>query len=274
MDQPADQIAPGPILRLAACLGLSGPVGAVLPPAWHWLFFLDAVPQDALGIDGHRARGGLIAHDPAFSARMWAGGRLRFHKPVPLGAAVRRESSVLHVRERAGRSGLLRFVTLRHRIASDAGLLVEEEQDIVLRAGPRGHAPAGPIPLLPQAAVLRTLTPDEVMLFRFSALTFNAHRIHYDAPYATSVENYPGLVVHGPLQAILLAGHAGACVPAARMIRFDFRAASPAFCGRPLQLACWADPARPNVWHAQSRDCDGVICMTAEAGFSADGGIG
>jgi len=267
--EQADQVLEGPVRRLAACLDLPGDVLAdgVLRPLWHWLFFLDASPAAELGRDGHRADGGLIGHDPDLPVRMWAGGRLRFCGPVALGAAVRRESQVVEVREREGRSGRLRFVTVRHRITGEAGLLIEEDQNIVLRAGGGRSGQGRAWPAVPEGAVLRTVVPDEVMLFRFSALTFNAHRIHYDAPYATGVENYPGLVVHGPLQAVLLAGHAGGCLPGGQMVRFDFRAESPAFSGRALQLAGWPDGGRPGVWHVQSRDADGVVCMSAEAEF-------
>ncbi len=272
-----DHTSPGPVERLAACLGMScdDPAAGHLKPLWHWLYFLDAAPQGALRADGHRADGGLIGHDPELPARLWAGGRLRFHQPVPIGVAVSRDSRVLGVRDREGRSGRLRFVTLQHRISGPAGLLIEEEQDIVLLARTPGRAAATkPAQAEPPGAVWRSLAPDEVMLFRFSALTFNTHRIHYDAPYATSVENYPGLVVHGPLQAMLLADHAGARAPGRRMIRFDFRAEAPAFCGRALHLAAWADPQRPALWHAQSRDPDGVTCMRAEAEFEPERGSG
>jgi 3-methylfumaryl-CoA hydratase len=269
-----DRTAPGPVERLAACLGLAGEHAAALylPPLWHWLFFLDAAPRDALRTDGHRADEGLIAHDPELPARMWAGGRLRFHQLVPIHAPVWRDSRLVSERDREGRSGRLRFVTVLHRIAGPAGLMIEEEQDIVLLARAPGRAAAArPGQGEPPGAVSRVVTPDEIMLFRFSALTFNAHRIHYDAPYATAVEHYPGLVVHGPLQAMLLADHAGACVPGRRMIRFDFRAEAPAFCGRPLHLAAWADGERPGVWHAHSRDPDGVTCISAEAEFETEG---
>jgi len=267
--EQADQVVAGPVRRLAACLDLPDDLvgGEMLPPLWHWLFFLESPAAAVLGRDGHRADGGLIGHDPALPVRMWAGGQVRFCQPVKLGAVLRRESHVAEVRERDGRSGRLRFVSVRHRIAGEAGLLIEETQNIVLREAGVRPAPGRDAAAVPEGAVLRRLVPNEVMLFRFSALTFNAHRIHYDAPYATEVEHYPGLVVHGPLQAVLLAGHAGACVPGGRMIRFDFRAESPAFCGRALLLACWPDAGRPGVWQAQSRDADGVICMTAEAEF-------
>ncbi len=273
----SDRISPGPVERLAACLGTPDIAAAGhLPPLWHWLFFLDAAPRDALRTDGHRADGGLVGNDPQLPLRMWAGGRLRLLQPVPIDAAVQRESSVLSVRDREGRSGRLRFVTVRHRITGRAGLLIEEEQDIVLlaRAPGRAAAAARAGQSEPADAVRRTLTPDEVMLFRFSALTFNAHRIHYDAPYAMTVEGYPGLVVHGPLQAVLLADHAGACMTGRRMSRFAFRAEAPAFCGRPLHLACWADAERARVWHASSRDPEGATCMSAEAEFETEEATG
>ncbi len=252
---------------LAACLDLPGSAYATaLPPLWHWLLFLDPVPTRALGTDGHRAQGGLVPRDPNLPARMWAGGRLRFLHHLAIGQNVSRESSVASVVERQGRSGVLRFVSLMHRIRHQASVLIEEEQDLVFRApAVAGARPAETAPPAPAGAVLDSMTPDALMLFRFSALTFNAHRIHYDLAYATQVEHYPGLVVHGPLQAILLAGHLNRTVPNMRLRRFDFRAQSPAFAGETLHLEAWPDPGHPGKWHLQTRNPTGALCMTAVA---------
>jgi 3-methylfumaryl-CoA hydratase len=268
MDRPtvqqADTIARVAVERLAACLDLplDGIASDTLPPLWHWLFFLDAASASALGRDG-----GLPGRDPALPARMWAGGRIRFLQPVPIGAVASRASTVLDVKEREGTNGRLRFVTVRHHIRSTSDLLIEEEQDIVQLAPVATRTQnVAPAPEAPPHAMVREITPDEIMLFRFSALTFNAHRIHYDEPFATKIEHYPGLVVHGPLQAILLALHLGQAAEGRLMTGFDFRARAPAFCGRPLRLEAWRDG--PENWHAQSRDASGFICMTAKARFT------
>jgi 3-methylfumaryl-CoA hydratase len=198
---------------------------------------------------------------------MWAGGRIRFLQPVPIGGAASRASTVLDVKERNGSSGRLRFVKVQHLIRSSGDLLIEEEQDIVQLAPVATRAAgAEPAPAAPPHAVLREITPDQIMLFRFSALTYNAHRIHYDEPFARLVEHYPGLVVHGPLQAILLALHLHEAADGRLMTSFDFRARAPAFCGRKLQLEAWQDG--PENWRAQSRDASGAICMSADSRFT------
>jgi 3-methylfumaryl-CoA hydratase len=255
--------------RLAACHALLAGFadGATLPPLWHWLHFLDAAPAAELGVDGHRIHGGPIAHDPALPARMWAGGRLRFAVGPADAAPIRRETRVLDVRDRQGRSGPLRLATLQHSIRGEAGLLVEEEQDIVFRA-PAAPQPPPPAPLAPDGAIVRTLTPDPVLLFRFSALTFNAHRIHYDSNYAGPAEHYPGLVVHGPLQAILLTALLTLAAPGTDLRRLDFRGYAPAFANRELRLEAWPAPGRPGLWHLQTRDPSGAVCMVAEAEIS------
>jgi len=262
-----------PIEALAAALDLAAadlPPDGAFPPLWHWLLFLDNAPAHALGDDGHRAEGGLVPHMPDLPRRMWAGGRLRFHRPIFVGQKLRRDSEILTVSERQGRSGRLMFVTVGHVIRADdaAGtILIEEEQDLVFRplavASPAKVVTAAPGAL--QAVARRSLVPGPVLLFRFSALTYNAHRIHYDTDYARDVEHYPGLVVHGPLQAILLAGEVRRAQPAAPLLRFDFRAESPAFSGRRLDLEAAPATDRTSMWRMRSRNEDGVVCIRAEA---------
>ncbi len=249
--------------RLAATLDVR--LGDLWPPLWHWALFLDPAPASKLGQDGHRAHGQLIAPDPLLPARMWAGGRVKFHRPLAFDSELGRESSVIEVKEREGRSGRLRFVTLQHRIFAGDALAIAEEQDLVYRAPQGPRAAAGIAPPAPPGARLRTITPDEILLFRFSALTFNAHRIHYDLAYATSVEKYPGLVVHGPLQAILLAGHLASACPGATLLHFAYRGQSPAFANRELQLEAWPDAQDPSIWQLQTRDPSGCLCMSAQA---------
>jgi 3-methylfumaryl-CoA hydratase len=263
-----DDAAWAPLTRLAAChaqlAGLAA--GPVLPPLWHWLHFLDAAPAADLGTDGHRRQGGLVPHDPALPARMWAGGRLRFGAPAEAGARVRRETSVAGIHDRQGKSGALRFVTLRHVVTGPAGLLlVEEEQDLVFRAlSALRRVPPVAEPA-PAGAVTRVLVPDSVLLFRFSALTFNSHRIHYDAAYAQSEEYYPGLVVHGPMQAMLLIALLRQAAPGATLRRFEFRGQAPAFVDGALQLEAWEEG---ETWRLQTRDAAGAVCMVAKADIS------
>jgi 3-methylfumaryl-CoA hydratase len=265
-----DVVARGPMERLAACAPLLAGLadGDTLPPLWHWLMFLDAAAAETLGADGHRLRGGMLAHDPALPSRMWAGGRLRLPRAARVGETLARDSAVCQTREREGRSGRLRFVTLRHVVRGADGPVVEEEQDLVFRAAARIPAPAAapaPASAAPDGAARHRLVPDAVLLFRFSALTFNPHRIHYDRDYAREVEFYPDLVVHGPLQAILMAALLRRAAPAATLRAFAFRGHAPAFAGRALDVEAWPDPARPGAWHLRTRDAAGAVCMTAQA---------
>lgn len=174
--------------------------GDKLPALWHWLYFWETVPASRLGRDGHAERGGFLP-PIELPRRMWAGGRLQFHSPLVLGRAATRRARVASVQEKEGRSGPLAFVTVHHEIADDDGLCVVEEQDIVYRAA-GGPAPGEPAPAT--AAWRRKVSADPVLLFRYSALTFNGHRIHFDRDYAVQNDGYPGLVVHGPLLATLL----------------------------------------------------------------------
>lgn len=246
---------------MAATLGIDKP--STLPACWHWLLFQDWVPPERIGPDGHPKRGGFLPPVHELPRRMWAGGRVSWTgTPIREGEAVRRTSTILSVQQKSGGSGTLVFVTVRHVTEGAAGVAVEEEQDIVYR-GAEGAAvkAADPAPAWPGAAA-RTLTPDPVMLFRYSALTGNGHRIHYDHPYVTGVEGYPGLVVHGPLQATLLAHHAEAQAPGRRLLRFSYRGKRPCFDGRALTLLALADG---NAVKLETRDDSGTTCMQADA---------
>ena len=243
---------------MAATLGVAEP-DRLLPPLWHWMLFQDWVPPERLGPEGHPRRGGFLPPLDDLPRRMWAGGRLTFHAPLVVGEPVSRVSTILSVNEKRGASGRLVFVTVRHEIAGAGGLAITEEQDIVYR-GTEGSAvkPASAAP--PVAAIAaRTVHPDPVLLFRYSALTGNSHRIHYDADYVRDTEGYPGLVVHGPLQATWLAALAGD-----RVRHFSFRGQRPAFAGNPLALEAWAEDGGTRL---RSRDQTGAVCMTAEAGM-------
>jgi hydroxyacyl-ACP dehydratase HTD2-like protein with hotdog domain len=223
---------------------------------------------DGIGPDGHPRRGGFLPPVHDLPRRMWAGGRVAFHAPLREGDAVRRTSTILSVQDKTGGSGRLVFVTVRHVVEGPAGIAVEEEQDIVYR-GAEGAAvkPGSPAPDW-HGARRRELVPDPVMLFRYSALTGNGHRIHYDHPYVTQVEGYPGLVVHGPLQATLMAHLAAEAAPGRRLARFAFRGRRPCFAGR--RLTVLARPEGEGL-ALETRDEDGATCMSAEAALDPAG---
>ena len=230
----ADVIDARPVALLSATLDRADPPpqpGDVLPPLWHWLYFLPAYRQSEVGPDGHAKRGGFLPPVP-LPRRMWAGSRIEWQGPLAIGDEVSRNSSIVSIVPKHGRSGDLVFVVVRHEISTAAGLALVEEHDIVYRGlgapeGERAPAASGPQSVGP-AAWTRRVVPDDVLLFRYSALTFNSHRIHYDQEYARREENYPDLVVHGPLTATLLqafaASHGGKPLRA-----FEFRGMSPLF---------------------------------------------
>ena len=254
-----DVVSPHLLHGLAATLGV--PVPDVLPPLWHWTLFQDWVAPDQVGPDGHPRRGGFLPPVHDLPRRMWAGGRVRFLQPLQRGDAVERTSTILDVTEKSGTMGRLVFVTVRHDIAGPSGPAISEEQDIVYRGAGGAAAKLGPsapdAPPGPRATVL----PDPVLLFRYSALTGNGHRIHYDMDYAREVEGYPGLVVHGPLQATWLAG---LLVPRP-LAGFDFRGRRATFHGDPLRLEAWPDG---NGARLRTLDSGGHICMEAEATYA------
>ena len=259
-----DLITAAPVAALAATLGRDD-VATAVPPLYHWLYFLPVVPMAQVGPDGHPARGGFLPPVP-LPRRMWASSRLVFHGPLQVGDKAARSSEITDVQLKEGTSGSLVFVKLKHSVVSDAGIAaVTEEQDIVYRDDPRPGAPEAPAKPAPQdAAWRREVRPDPVLLFRYSALTFNGHRIHYDRPYAYDVEGYPGLVVHGPLIATLLLDQLHRHLPTAKLATFEFRAVRPLFdvaafelCGRPAP-----DGRSVRLW---ARDAGGALCMDASA---------
>ncbi|WP_310738638.1 FAS1-like dehydratase domain-containing protein [Ideonella alba] len=210
--------------------------GDALPPLWHWLYFLEGLPRAQLGPDGHPARGGFLPPVP-LPNRMWAGGRVQWLAPLPLGAALVRLSSVQSVEVKQGRSGPLVFVTVLHALQADGQPCLREEHDIVFKG--RSLPAAAATPELPAAVLREPWTPDSTQLFRYSALTFNGHRIHYDADYCRSVEGYDAPVVHGPLIATRLAGLAQRCL-GAPLTRFEYRARQPVTLGHGLELVAAA----------------------------------
>lgn len=236
-----DVLTHGPAAALAALFdrpGLEPAAGDPLPPLWHWLYFAEWPPESALGPDGHPRDGAFLPPLPD-RRRMFGGGRVTVHAPLRLGETVTRRSSVARVRTRRGGSGWLLLVTVRGEFSVGGDVRVVEEQDIVYRdpratSSPPVAAPAGPPPAGPWGF---ELVPDPVLLFRFSALTANAHRIHYDVPYATGVEGYPGLLVHAPLLALALLELPRRFAPDRTVREFAYRARRPLFAsGTPIRV--------------------------------------
>ncbi|MBB4303237.1 3-methylfumaryl-CoA hydratase [Rhodobium orientis] len=265
----SEVIEAGRVSALAATLDLeTAPQGgAPLPQGWHWLFFNPFVRRGELGPDGHPRRGGFLP-DVGLPRRMWAGGRLRYLAPLPIGAEADKTSEILDVASKTGRAGKLVFVTVKHSISTGGVLCIEEEQDIVYREAPAPGAPKPTPPAAPETSEWSAeFVPDPVLLFRYSALTSNGHRIHYDRPYATGEEGYPGLVVHGPLIATLLQGFAADCRPDEPLTGFSFRGMAPLFVDRPFRLeASTGDAGSLDVW---ARGPDGELAMKAEASFGS-----
>jgi 3-methylfumaryl-CoA hydratase len=245
-----DVIDPGPAAALSALLDLPAAAagsGDPLPPMWHWLHFLDHPRRSELGEDGHPAHGHFLPPIP-HRRRMIAGGRLRVRSPIRIGDRVECTSELVAVRPKSGRSGEMLFVTVRRTFSRDGRVLVVEEQDFVYRSQPAGRArptaPPEPAAPGPPRRWRIELPTDPVLLFGFSALTANSHRIHYDAPYASGVEGYPGLVVHGPLLALLALELPRRELPAAAVAEVDYRLVRPAFAGAPLVAAGEPDGER------------------------------
>jgi 3-methylfumaryl-CoA hydratase len=225
-----DTLSPTPARALEATLGRSPSAfapGTDCPALWSWLFFLPLAPMGEVGTDGHPKRGGFLP-PIELPRRMWAGSRCTIHGPLRMGDEIRKTSTLLKITEKSGTAGPLIFVTVRHEIESRSRVAMVEEQDIVFMTIPAVWQPAAPTPL-PPCAWQETVVADPVFLFRFSALTFNGHRIHYDRTYAMEVEKYPGLVVHGPAQAILLFDAAQRRHPERRPASFSFRGVRPLF---------------------------------------------
>jgi 3-methylfumaryl-CoA hydratase len=261
-----DVIGAAPVKAMSATLDRGDPppaAGQVLPPLWHWLYFLPSERQSEIGADGHPKRGGFLP-PVALPRRMWAGGRLQFLAPLHIGDAVRRTSRIADISSKQGRSGPLVFVRVRHEIARGDTLALTEEHDIVYREAPQAEAVAEAPPQAPTGEQFgRSITPDPVLLFRYSALTFNGHRIHYDRSYVTEVEGYPGLIVHGPLIATLLVDLLRRERPEARLSSFAFRAMGPLFDTAPFSVCGRFDDAKhATLW---ARGPQGPLAMQASA---------
>ena len=237
-----------------------------LPPLWHWMGWQNDTPMDGLGPDGHPARGGFLPPIP-LQRRMWAGGRLQFHQPLRIDQPMHRISTILNVVQKSGSTGEMVFVTLGHQISGPNGLAISEEQDLVYMAMPDHFSPPAPVIAPDTPAWANQMPMDTVRLFRFSALTFNAHRIHFDLPYATQVERYPGLVVHGPMQAMCLMAAAQRQKAGANPVRFRFRGIRPLFHFDQLQLMGW--PATDSSQPLATVIDGNITCMQAQIGWAA-----
>ncbi len=262
-----ETLAPAPARAMAATLdrdSLALEDGDALPPLWHWAYFTPKAARSAIGPDGHPRRGGFLPPID-LPRRMFAGVAMTFHRPLVLGRATERRAEVASVEFKEGRQGQLAFVTVDITYLQDGAPCLEETQTIVYREaeGPVAPLEGAEPPPAPADAWTTLVRPDPVLLFRFSALTFNGHRIHYDRPYATEVEGYPALVVHGPLVALMLADLAATNAP--RPLKtFTFRAAAPIFDSAPFRLV---GTPRGEGADLKAIRCDGQTAVTAAVTF-------
>lgn len=261
-----DWVTAAPLAAMAATLDREDahPLpGSEVPPLWHWMYFTPIARQSEIGADGHAKRGGFLPPVP-LPRRMWAGGRLTFDHPLQVGDDVERVSRVTDVTGKQGRSGYMVFVTVQHEISDARGVAIKEEHDIVYRENPRaGAALPEPRTARTDEAFSREIVPDPVLLFRYSALTFNGHRIHYDRTYVTEIEGYPGLIVHGPLIATLLVDLLRRNLPTAQVRKFSFRAVRPLFDIHHFDVCGSQDDGnRIALW---ARDHEGALAMEASA---------
>lgn len=249
---------------MAATVGISNEKlvdGAPLPPLWHWIYFLEGLPSQSLGRDGHPARGGFLPPVP-LENRMWAGGRLEFHQPLRIGSVVDKTSKVVSIDHKQGRSGDLVFVSVLHELRSEGKLAITEIHDIVYKK-PSHPGQREKLPVQEAASHTRPFKPDSTTLFRYSALTFNGHRIHYDADYCREVEGYPNLVIHGPLHATLLANYAEE-VSESSLKHFEYRGLQPSYLGEHLSINARHEGEELSLWTALA---DGQPAMRAKASF-------
>ncbi|MEM9580655.1 MAG: MaoC family dehydratase N-terminal domain-containing protein [Pseudomonadota bacterium] len=264
-----DHLTAFPANALAATLDRDDPgyaSGMPLPPLWHWLYFLEIFKLQDAGYDGHAALGGFLPPVP-LPRRMWAGSRLRWHRPLMIGAEAEKRSEILSVKHRRGRSGDLVFVTVQHDVLSGGQQCLNEEHDIVYRAPAPLDAPVRKPPTAGTGADFsRKIAPSPVLLFRYSALTFNGHRIHYDTPFCKGTEGYEGLVVHGPLLATLMLDALRRHKPGAKLTGFEFRAQAPVFDTEPFHVeGRLTSTASADLW---IRRADGAEAMRGAASFT------
>jgi hydroxyacyl-ACP dehydratase HTD2-like protein with hotdog domain len=272
--EATETIAAGPAVALSGLLdrepAVTGP-GDPIPPLWHWLYFLDRPATRELGPDGHPAAGHFMPPIPQ-RRRMYAGGRASYTGAIRCGDEITRRSELADATIKQGRTGELLFVTVRSVFTRAGTAVATEEQDVVYRSGPAaagGSAgPRGPGQETGPAPWQIQIVPDPVLLFRFSALTYNAHRIHYDADYATTVEGHPGLVVHGPLLALLCFELPRRHLPRQRITQLSFRARSPLYAGQRCTVTGGPRDGPDDGCAMQVTGPDGVVAVTAEGRFT------
>jgi len=262
-------ILPAPVLLMAATLDKNEPQispGDIVPDGWHWAYFHSPVKTYDLGPDGHAEKGGFLPPVP-LPARMWAGGRFYFNHPMRIGDRVTKRSIIQSIDEKQGRSGKLAFVTVRHQFidAHDRVLFIEDHDIVYKESNPYKRSSAIPGEITKPPEWQQTINPGPVLLFRFSALTFNGHRIHYDRDYCRHAEGYPGLVVHGPLTALLLLSLIKENCKGTEIKQFSYRGLQPLFDIAPFQIEGCADGYEGHAW---AKTPDGALAMTAEAEFS------
>ena len=258
----SDRLDPTHAASIAVTLGQPKPeAGSELAPLWHWAYFLETVPLAETGRDGHPARGSFLP--PADNRnRMWAGGRIHFSGALKVGIEAEKTSTVLAIHEKQGRTGSLLFVTVKHEVVQQGRCVISEEQDIVYRE-PSPPKLVGSEPV-PASQWMQTVNPTEVMLFRYSAVTFNSHRIHYDYPYVTQTEGYPGLVVHGPLIATMMCQAFVAANPNARLKQMAYRGLRPLIAPTPFEVGGTIQTAgHAMVWAQQG----GTLAHQADIHF-------
>ncbi len=266
-----EYIAAAPMAGYAATLDRSGDLepetGDPVPPAGHWMYFLPKAPMRDIGADGHAELGGFLPPVP-LPRRMWAGGRIEFLAPLRIGDQAGRRSTIKNVTHKHGKTGNLVFVVVQHEVFGADGLCIREEHDIVYRDAADPNAPPPPEKPVPEGAEWsRMINPDPVLLFRYSALTFNGHRIHYDLPYVTEEEGYPGLIVHGPLIATLLMDLCRREKPDTSLASFHYRAMSPVFDIGPFSIN--GNPTEDGGASLWATTNAGGMAMQAEATFQA-----
>lgn len=261
-EERAEQVTPVLVERFKATLDqeTQATEGDIVPLLFHFCIALPTIPTSGLGPDGHPMRGGFLPPVP-LPRRMWAAGALEFRDHIRVGETVIRRSVIQDVTQKEGRAGKLCFVTVRHEISSNGRMVLNERQDIVYLDAANSDGPKKAAPPAAQGRFHERIQPTPALLFRYSALTFNSHRIHYDLPYAREAEGYPGLVVHGPLQATLLAQFAER-LHGQRPARFTFRSLAPLFCTSDVVLHAEEDGTAMRLWTAAPQ---GPVAMEARA---------
>ena len=261
----SDIVTPELVARFRATFDLTAADTGetVAPLGIHWCLAPPAMPTATLGHDGHPERGGFLP-PVSLPRRMWAGGALEFRQPINIGDHVQRRSRIEEIVLKEGRTGPLCFVIVMHQLKVQGMIVVDERQDIVYHGVRPGSPPMNgrtSSKTTPEAGRIKTIRADPALLFRYSALTFNGHRVHYDRRYCLEREGYPGLVVHGPLQATLLLHHASEVIGIAPK-SFEFRSIAPLFDESTFSLSALDGDSLSELWTA---DAEGRLAMTAEA---------